>query len=286
MKDKLKVSKCAENELRNQVDAATVEVDRQKKEIKKVIMKKDNEIDILKQSILASTADRDNLCNELQSLKKIVKCKDDEIYNLETFKSKNLESVHVVKKEVMEHKTENKKLVQHVKILEKKISDTKEDPSSCENNNNEKIKSLPSNNLYFLDQKSCPTSYPSISSSVSTLASLALPTTSPSMASSPRVSADICNHQPQCTLRQPKPTPADKCSGLVHMGSKYHEHFLTSVPARYGPHDNCMAVEYENYGCSDCIWFKKWGQLHGYPDLWPLKYIQSGTYSDQTFTDN
>ena len=81
MKDKLKVSKCAENELRNQVDAATVEVDRQKKEIKKVIMKKDVEIDILKQSILASTDDNDKLCNELQSLKKSVKCKDDEIYN-------------------------------------------------------------------------------------------------------------------------------------------------------------------------------------------------------------
>ena len=245
-----------------------------------MIKKKDNEIDILKRSIQASTANHDKLCNELQNFKKTIKYKDDKIHNLETFKGKNLESLNIVKKEVKGLKTENKKLVQHVKILEKKlkIADTKETPSSCENNNNEKIESILSSNVSFSEQKSCPISYPSISSSV---------LTSPAMTTSRGVSADnICTHQPQCTVRQPKPPPADKCSVLVHEGSKYHEHFLTSVPARYGPHDNCMAVEYENYGCSDCIWFKKWGQLHGYPDLWPLKYIKSGTYSEQTFNDN
>ena len=102
----------------------------------------------------------------------------------------------------------------------------------------------------------------------------------PSSTSSPTSPDKSCEHKPQCVVRQPKPPPSDKCSILVHNGSKYHEHFLTSVPARYGPHDNCMAVSYENYGCSDCIWVQKWGELHGYPDLWPLKYIKSGTYSD------
>ena len=106
-------------------------------------------------------------------------------------------------------------------------------------------------------------------------------TISPSIASSSYSVDNLCDHQPQCVIRQPKPPPADKCSILVHNGSKYHEHFLTSVPARYGPHDKCMVVAYENYGCSDCIWFKKWGELHGYPDLWPFKYIKAGTYSDQ-----
>ena len=64
----------------------------------------------------------------------------------------------------------------------------KENPSSSEkeNNNNEKNESLLSSNLSFSEEKSCPIS--SKYSSVSTLASLALTTTSPAMATSPRVS--------------------------------------------------------------------------------------------------
>ena len=46
-------------------------------------------------------------------------------------------------------------------------------------------------------------------------------------------------------------------------------------------------ISINDYGCSDCIWFKKWGELHGYPDLWPFKYIKAGTYSDQlSLTEN
>ena len=82
-----------------------------------MILRKDDGIDILKKSIQASKADHDKLCNELQNLKKIVRSKDDEIFTLETFKSKNQESVSIVKKEVKEIRTENKKLVQHVKTL-------------------------------------------------------------------------------------------------------------------------------------------------------------------------
>ena len=94
--------------------------------------------------------------------------------------------------------------------------------------------------------------------------------------------AHLCQHTPQCAQRQPKPPPPDKSSVLVHMGSMYHEHFMShGVPARYGPHDDCMAVDYKNYGCGDCIWFKRWGELHGYPDLSPWKYVASGKYSDQ-----
>ena len=111
LKDKLKASKCAEDELRNQVDSAAVEVNRQKKETEKVVKKKDNEIDILKRSIQASTANHDKLCYELQNFKKTIKYKDDEIHNSETFKGKNLESLNIVKKEVKGLKTENKKLV-------------------------------------------------------------------------------------------------------------------------------------------------------------------------------
>ena len=68
------------------------------------------------------------------------------------------------------------------------------------------------------------------------------------------------------------------------MGSMYHEHFQAGpygVPAFYGPHNNCIAIVHPNYGCSDCIWYKRWGELHGYPDLYPWKYVASGQYSDQ-----
>ena len=68
------------------------------------------------------------------------------------------------------------------------------------------------------------------------------------------------------------------------MGSRYHDNLQSGphgVPGCYGPHDDCMAVDNVNYGCSGCIWHKKWGELHGYPDLYPWKYNASGTYSDE-----
>ena len=85
----------------------------------------------------------------------------------------------------------------------------------------------------------------------------------------------VCSHSPQCISRQPLPPPPEKCSILKHLGSKYHVHMVnetSGVPARYGPHEYCMRIEYENYGCEDCIWFKWWGELHGYPDICPWSY--------------
>ena len=83
-----------------------------------------------------------------------------------------------------------------------------------------------------------------------------------------------CSHSTHCVARQPLPPPPEKCSILCHTGSKYHEHMAseTGVPSRYGTHEYCMRIEYENYGCEDCIWFKKWGFLHGYPDISPRSY--------------
>ena len=87
--------------------------------------------------------------------------------------------------------------------------------------------------------------------------------------------AYACKHTPQCVAREPNPPPPHKCSVLEHMGSMYHEHLLSGphgLPARYGPHEDCMAIENRNYGCSDCVWYKRWGELHGLPDLYPWKY--------------
>ena len=85
----------------------------------------------------------------------------------------------------------------------------------------------------------------------------------------------ICLHSPQCTTRSPRPPPPDKCTILVHSGSKYHEYMVShvGVPHQLGlTHEYCMRIDYENYGCEDCKWFKKWGELHGYPDINPWDF--------------
>ena len=269
-----------------------------------MVSKKDDEIIALKNSIKTCTLDNEKLKGEIKNLQKVLKGKDKEIYNLETFKLNNLESVKNAKSNAKEHKEEKEKLIKLVKILEKKIETFERKRACSTENNNNNIEHVPvsqnntsSSNDVAIGKSGSTASFPKPSISncevaqVATISplkpSLASPTPPASM-SPPISQVQSCEHQPQCILRQPKPPPPQKCSILVHNGSKYHEHFLTSVPARYGPHENCMAVAYENYGCSDCIWFKKWGELHGYPDLWPLKYIKSGTYNDQLLlpTDN
>ena len=83
-----------------------------------------------------------------------------------------------------------------------------------------------------------------------------------------------CHHTPQCVTRQPRPPPSDKCAILVHEGSRYHEHMASErgVPARYSTCEYCMRIDWKNYGCEDCIWFKWWGELHGYPDINPWSF--------------
>ena len=84
-----------------------------------------------------------------------------------------------------------------------------------------------------------------------------------------------CSHSPQCIIRHPKPPPPEKCTILVHDGSKYHEHMesQSGLPYQLGrTHEYCLRIDYENYGCEDCIWYKKWGALHGYPDIHPWTF--------------
>ena len=89
-------------------------------------------------------------------------------------------------------------------------------------------------------------------------------------------SRTVCLHPLQCVSRQPKPPPPDKCTILVNHRSKYHEHIVSKdgVPSRYGTHDYCMRIDHPNYGCEECVWYKWWGELHGYPDTSPWQYKQ------------
>ena len=297
VKADLESTKKVNDELRTKIETAMADIKHHQSESEEKLSRKDDENKVLKNTLENCKSEKERLKSELKSLQKVLKSKDKEIFNLETFKLNNQDAVSSVK-------NENEKL----KMLEKKKVNLQKLKCPIENNN-----SIGSSRVSEL------TSHPSISTSMTEPAVLTLlpdvsrenipePKATPpfpvisipklgsvsvALAISPSITSssysvdNLCDHQPQCVIRQPKPPPADKCSILVHNGSKYHEHFLTSVPARYGPHDNCMAVAYENYGCSDCIWFKKWGELHGYPDLWPFKYIKAGTYSDQlSLTEN
>ena len=79
LKTKLQMSKHMESELRVKVDAAEVKAKHQSQQTDKVIARKDDEIDILKNSVKSSHAEKEKLSNELKSLKKIVKCKEGNI---------------------------------------------------------------------------------------------------------------------------------------------------------------------------------------------------------------
>ena len=293
------------DELKVKIDAAVIEADRPNKET-------EIENQVLKSAIKTSTLEKEKLNDEVKNLKKVLKSREKEINKLETFKNKNQEALKNAMSDGKELKAEKERLLKKTKLLENKIGELQKNKYSLEKNNNslhgfaseltsEYNMSVSTTNPVVstptpsLDVSSVANASPSSSvisfaesdlASASSIASSTVLTISKTTQSlntsspSPTSPDNPCEHRPQCVIRQPKSPPADKCSILVHHGSKYHEHFLTSVPARYGPHDNCMAVSYENYGCSDCIWFKKWGELHGYPDLWPLKYIESGTYRD------
>ena len=70
------------------------------------------------------------------------------------------------------------------------------------------------------------------------------------------------------------PAP-DKCTVLVHHGSEYHEHMNSQagVPHQLGEtHEYCMRIDYETYGCEQCKWFKRWGELNSYPDINPWTF--------------
>ena len=146
-----------------------------------------------------------------------------------------------------------------------------------------------SNNNFTLSVKppSLPTSILSMANKISTSMSnssstIPLPSKSPkspidsSPASQENISyhTPLCSHSPHCVIRQPHPPPPDKCSVMQHSGSLYHEHMVSEmgVPSRYNTHEYCMRIEYQNYGCDNCIWFKWWGELHGYPDINPWSF--------------
>ena len=75
---------------------------------------------------------------------------------------------------------------------------------------------------------------------------------------------------------KPIPPPFPSIAYLVNPSSLYHDKLQDQGGREYGDmHDRCKAIEYDRYGCEDCIWMKHFGTLHGYPDINPWDFKQS-----------
>ena len=322
VKAQLKAAKDIISVIETKVEVAEAEAYQLHKSIKKwkeALERNDDEIKILKSTIKSNNSEKVKNSTELISLKKVLKLRDKEIYDLENCNIDQQGTIKSLKLNESESKKEKVKLEKQAKNLEKKILNLKKKNCSPEFiNNNTTVTSLAhttcsaptsqeSSSGTSLVSSSVPLTCPPTPSSsrpekftTAPYSSTSLPATtstkftscplsSPTLQTTTSEVSNTCKHRPQCVQRQPKPPPPDKCSILVHNGSKYHE-LKTSgahgLPACYGPHEDCMKVENRNFGCSEYIWFKKWGELHGLPDLYPWKYTQSGIYSDQEPDDN
>ena len=87
---------------------------------------------------------------------------------------------------------------------------------------------------------------------------------------------NICQHGPQCVIRQPYPPPSPCSPFIVHEVSKYHEHMMNKTVDDMIGCIKCFSVDNENYGCDKCTWLKWWfkwhGERHGFPDINPAVY--------------
>ena len=246
------------------------------------------EIETLKNSLKNSNLLTKNLKRDLEIEKKVVKENKMLIQKLEQ-KNENLTlNYKNIKTEMDRVKNENKKLSKKNNQTSRPKSKTSEQQKSChEEDSNQNLPPSKSSQSCLSSTKSrdqSPTPGTADSSPTSPATPpRACPSTTPPCAPPSATSGStaafacegMCSHSPQCTTRQPRQPPPDKCTVLVHYGSKYHELMISQkgVPHQLGEtHEYCMRIDYENYGCEECKWFKRWGELHGYPDINPWTF--------------
>ena len=104
--------------------------------LNEVLNKKDDEIKLLKASNKNSASETERVNAEIRNVKKILKSKDKEIYNLENLNGNQQESIKALKIDSNRNKTEKIKLEKKLKSLEKKKGDIKSQKVAIENNNN------------------------------------------------------------------------------------------------------------------------------------------------------
>ena len=262
------------------------------------------EVEVLKSSLKNSSLEVRNLKKDLEDERKLVKQKEKIIQKLE-HKCENLATSNTNVKTLMSKlKNENKKLLKNMpnkSITNKDSIDPNQNlqpdvsTQMCSSSLTQRAGAAPSTQPSAQlgtqpgtppPARNCttlgtPTRTPADTPprpSSTTLFGTSCgtpPATLPLLPTTVSIESDgTCHHTPQCVIRQPKPPPSDKCAILVHDGSRYHEHMISErgVPSRYSTCEYCMRIEWKNYGCEDCIWFKWWGELHGYPDINPWSF--------------
>ena len=224
----------------------------------------------------------ETLKNDKNSANKTVKLREKEIARLLS-KTENLED-HVKNK-----KAENKLLVEEKnKLLKEKQILASEPPKLS-------LKSIATNTVPISNIEAYAQtehnedpikSLHSISTAkpVQALPSLSSPMqTSSSMVSNKELFKDsnivplksqcsrVCQHSPQCIVREPFPPPSPSITFLYNESSKYHQHMMLWSKKEFAGHSKCFSIDNENYGCSDCTflkWWYKWhGDTHGFPDI-------------------
>ena len=125
VKAELETTKKINDELRAKVRTAVADINRHHRESEKILTRKDDENKITANSLKNCTSENKKLKGELQNLNKIVKIKDKEIYNLETYKYNNQEAVRNNKNDAKEQKTEKEKTGENVRKEKRRHSETK-----------------------------------------------------------------------------------------------------------------------------------------------------------------
>ena len=252
------------------IDILEKKLDEAESKAMKTYQEKEIESETLRNSLKNSDFVASNLKKDLQVQQKVVKENLKLIQKLE-LKNENLAVNNKnIKAELNKVKNENKKLLRN-KTQQSKASETQKSDLIEDANHNmllsESSRPLP-NSPGVADPSRTSLATPTCPSPSRTP-----PGTPPNASSCSTAtvgSEGSCSHSPQCTTRQPRPPPPNKCTILVHTGSGYHEHMASQpgVPHQLGDtHEYCMRVDYVNYGCEQCKWFKRWGELHGFPDI-------------------
>ena len=189
------------NDLQRKLEEAVSKDNRNHKEAEKLIARKDGECAALKKSIK-----NESLKRELKDVNKVLKSKEKEIYNFETFKYNNQDAVKMAKTDAKEQKAEKEKQIKKVNMLEKKLDNLqKQINSTLEKNNNIKNSDscLSSQSNISIPTTNSVAASTILSNPVSTIQPS--PTLLSSSVSLPCSPDNSCKHQPQCVVRYQSP---------------------------------------------------------------------------------
>ena len=89
---------------------AAREVVKHRTKLQEILSKKDDEIKLFKSLTRTATSETEKVNSELKSLRKSLKAKEKEVYNLENCNTNHQNTIKILKREAIESKSESTKL--------------------------------------------------------------------------------------------------------------------------------------------------------------------------------